>query len=255
MVAVAVAALVAAPAALADTQVASSGQVKATFSFTKGLYGQDTDFHLAIDRAGQRLYDSNLSVCCQVLGKKAVHVRDLDGDGEPEVWLDIYTGGAHCCDDMELVRYVSGAYQQQTRTWDLGYRLRDLDGDGIPEFRTADDRFAYEFTYYAASPFPVRVLSYRAGTFANVTKQYPALVRKDVRVWRKLYRRGIHHHVPSLGALAGWTADDYVLGRRKQANRRLTRELHAGHLYADSGYAGGRKYVRRLKRALRKAGY
>src|SRR5262245_46897289 len=29
--------------------------------------------------------------------RPSARVRDLDADGEPEVFLDTYTGGAHCC--------------------------------------------------------------------------------------------------------------------------------------------------------------
>jgi hypothetical protein len=255
--AVLTAGLLTVPAARADTQVAASGQVRATFSFAQGDYGQDTDFHLTVDRAGQRLFDAPLSVCCQPqeTNGKAVHVRDLDGDDEPEVWVDIWAGGAHCCTQMELLRLSGGAYQRQEHVFELGYRLKDLDGDGIPEFKTVDYGFAYAFTFFAASPLPVRVLSYRAGVFSNVTAKYPALVRKDLKRYRSLYRKGIRHHVPSLGALAGWTADDYVLGHRKQANRRLTRELHAGHLYNDTGYVHGRKFIRVLKHDLRLGDY
>ena len=253
--AVLAAGFVAVPAARADTQVASSGQVQATFSFVAGDYGQATDFHLSVDRAGQRLYDQPLNVCCQPQGTKAVHVRDLDGDGEPEVWVDIWAGGAHCCTQMELLRFSGGAYRQQEQVFETGYKLKDLDGDGIPEFKTNDYRFAYAFTYVAASPFPVRVLSYRAGKFTAVTKRFPKLVRKDRDRYKRVYRKGIRRHMPSLGALAGWTADDYLLGHRRQADRRLTRELHAGHLYNDTGYVHGRKFIRVLKHDLRAAGY
>lgn len=254
-VAAVVAGLVAVPAANAETQVAASGQVQATFSFATGEYGQATDMHLTVDRAGQRLVDEPITVCCSPSGGKAVHVRDLDGDGEPEVWVDIWAGGAHCCTQLELRRFANGAYQEQEQVFELGYRLKDLDGDGIPEFRANDYGFAYLFTYFAASPFPVRVLRYRAGTFTNVTAKYRGLVRRDRDKYRRLYRKGIRHHVASLGALAGWTADEYVLGHRRQANRRLTRELHAGHLYNDVGYPRGRTFIRRLKAALHGGGY
>jgi hypothetical protein len=253
--AVLAAALVVVPAAQGETQVATSGQVQATFTVTIDDYGQITDFHLTVDRAGARLVDESINLCCHPSGKKWVHVRDLDGDGEPEVWVDIWAGGAHCCTQTELWRFENGAYQHQEKVFELGYRLKDLDGDGTPEFRTNDYRFAYAFTFFAASPFPVRVYRYRSGTFANVTAQFPALVRQDRDKYKRLYRKGIRHHTASLGALAGWTADEYMLGHRHQANRRLTHELHAGHLYNDAGYPRGRAFIRRLKHGLKAGGY
>ncbi len=35
-----------------------------------------------------------------------LQVVDLDGDGEPEVLVDAYTGGAHCCALTEILRFT-----------------------------------------------------------------------------------------------------------------------------------------------------
>lgn len=36
----------------------------------------------------------------------ALRVRDLDGDGEPEVVLDSYLGAPHCCWYTDVYRYL-----------------------------------------------------------------------------------------------------------------------------------------------------
>ena len=35
-----------------------------------------------------------------------LQVVDLDADGEPEVLVDAYTGGAHCCALTEILRFT-----------------------------------------------------------------------------------------------------------------------------------------------------
>jgi len=59
----------------------------------------------------------------------------------------------------------------------------------------------------------------------------------------------------SLGVLAAWTADQYLLGRRKAAHRFLEAERRAGRLRAPQGYKAKGAYIRQLERRLRAWGY
>ena len=141
-------------------------------------------------------------------------MRDLDGDGEPEVLVDVSTGGAHCCAVSWVLRWDGATYAAVAHNWgDAAYRLQDVDGDGAPEFRSADTRFAYAFTAYAFSGFPVMTLAYRQGVFRDVTRRHEALVRQDARRQMREYRKRRSGRF-SLGVLAAWTADQYLLGKR-----------------------------------------
>ena len=40
-----------------------------------------------------------------VVDDSSVDVRDLDGDGEPEVLVKLYSGGANCCLSSLIFRY------------------------------------------------------------------------------------------------------------------------------------------------------
>jgi hypothetical protein len=256
---------VATATALADEQVASSGQVTATFTFERHGEYKFTDLWLTIDRAGTKVFDAAVDIpACQepycvpegvFRDSDTVHVRDLDADGEPEVLVDVFTGGAHCCSATEILRFDGTSYRASSRNWaDAGYRLADLDDDGRPEFRTSDTRFAYAFASFADSAFPIRVLAWSNGQFANVTRQHAALIRKDAKRWKRLYH-GRRHGNRSLGVLAAWTADQYLLGRRTQANRFLAREQRAGRLRSSAGWKSGTAFVRQLKRRLRRWAY
>jgi hypothetical protein len=258
--------LVAPGAALADRQVASAGQTEAVFSFERPDEYRYTDMRLTVTRAGQMLFDQPVSVrgCAEpycsprgiLQGRDAVRVHDLDADGEPEVRLDVFTGGAHCCLVSWVLRYDGARYRPQSHDWgDVGYRLVDLDDDGRPEFRSADWRFRYQFASFADSAFPLRVFSYRQGVFEDVTRRHRRLVREDAGRWRRVYLR--RRDGPyALGVLAAWTADLYLLGRKRQAHRYLAVERRAGRLESVfPGAKGGGAFVRELKRKLRAWGY
>jgi hypothetical protein len=135
-----------AQAALADEQVAGSGQVSATFSFDRRGEYKFTDLWLRIDRAGTTVFDEAVDIpTCQepycvpagaLEDSDTVRLRDLDADGEPEVLVDVFTGGAHCCFATEILRFDGSSYRARSRNWaDSGYRLADLDHDGRPESR------------------------------------------------------------------------------------------------------------------------
>ncbi len=84
---------------------------------------------------------------------------DINGDGFPEIIVNSYTGGAHCCSSVFVATMSGSAVVPilQTIPSNCGGRFIDLNSDGIQEFDTCDDSFAYAYCSYAASPI-VRVI-------------------------------------------------------------------------------------------------
>lgn len=258
--------LAAAPAALATTQTASAGNVTATFTF-QGKVPNFSGLHLTISRAGAVVYDQPVvATFCGKLcwpgpavgGRPAVQVADLEHDGEPDVVLDLYSGGAHCCTVLQIFSYDPGTmtYTATERSFgDPDARIVDLRHDGRLEFLTADDSFAYAFTDYAASGLPIEILTFAAGHFTDVTRSYPALVAKDAAFWLKAFKgMAREHYSDSVGVIAAWAADEDLLGHVKLANRYLAQQAKAGHLNAPFG-AGGARFVANLQKFLRRRGY
>src|SRR4051812_22051477 len=161
-------------------------------------------------------------------GVRAVVVRDLDGDGEPEVVYSSFWGGAHCCFIAQVYRFdpKRDRYRTVSRNFaDLGYRLRDLEHDGRVEWLSVDKRFAYAFTSFAGSGFPAQIWHFRHGRFVDVTRRYRARVRRDARRhWRAYVRVRHRRDGEQRGQIAAWAADEYLLGRRAHARRVLRRE-------------------------------
>jgi hypothetical protein len=258
--------LTAAPAALATTQTASGGNVTATFSFT----GKFPTFHgqrLTIARAGVVVYDQPVvskfcgKLCAPLSGISqgtSVRVVDLEHTGEPDVVLELYSGGAHCCTIVQIFSFAPATmtYTKTERDFgDAAARIVDLRHDGNFEFRSADDTFAYQFTDYAASGLPIQILTFAGGRFTDVTSSYPALVAKDAAFWLKVYK-GLarEHYSDSVGVIAAWAADEDRLGHVKLVSRYLAQQARAGHLNAPFE-AGGRKFIANLQKFLRRRGY
>jgi hypothetical protein len=260
-------ALVAPAAASAATQTASGGGVTATFTFT-GHYPNYLHEHLTIAREGTVVYDQPVTsaACGQYCAPGAVdskassvQVLELERDGSPDVVLDLYSGGAHCCSLAQVFSYSpgSGTYVKTERNFgDPGYEIGVLDGQY--RFVTADDRFAYAFTDYAASGLPLQILSFSQGQFENVTRDYPSLIARDARIWMNAFDSiGRQHYTDTVGVVAAWAADEELLGHGTLVYNFLERQAREGDLNsvlnpkADSG----QRFIRALYAQLRRDGY
>jgi hypothetical protein len=266
---VAASSLVAAPAAWAVTQTASSGDVTATFTFS-GSYPNFTGLQLSIAQGGTVYY--NEPVTSKACGKfcapgatganeSSVQVLDLEHDGQPDVLLDLYSGGAHCCSIEQVFSFDPGTmtYAETQRNFgDPGERIVDLGHNGQYEFLTADDSFAYEFTDFAASGLPIQILTFSDSHFVNVTRHYPKLIRQDANLWLRAYKAmGKEHYDDSVGVIAAWAADEEELGHAKLVNTYLAQQAKLGHLNSPLApeEPGGTKFVAKLQRFLRTHGY
>jgi len=187
-----------------------------------------------------------------------VFVRDLDADRELEVWVDTYTGGAHCCDQSRFFRYVPArqTYVGTFHDWgNVGYRAKNLDGRGGAELVSADDRFAYAFTSFAGSAFPIQIWEFDSGRLRDVTRLFPGQVELDAkRLWR--WYLDSRRTGDVRGILAAWVADQYVLGRGAEGLRALKKAAKRGDLEGTNGvWPTGSRYVRALRAFLVKLGY
>jgi hypothetical protein len=182
----------------------------------------------------------------------------LEGAGEPDVVVHLYTGGAHCCSVFQFLRWnrATGAYAESEHNFgDPGARVADLAGDGQLELESADDRFAYEFTSFAFSGLPIQIWHLSEGELVDVTREYPGEVAADAARWLHAFKTERRHGL-GLGFIAAWAADEELLGHRSLVARTLSTE--ASHHRLRSGdrlSAAGRAFVKKLNAFLRKTGY
>jgi hypothetical protein len=258
-------ALVAAPAAArATTESASSGAVSATFSY-HGRVPEITGETLAIARSGRVVYRARVSAppYCPVShpcwplasGRRAsLHVLDLEPGGQPDVILDLFSGGAHCCTIEQVFSFDSGTGTYVPTTRDFGdppAPIEDLGHNGRYEFVTADDSFAYRFTDFAGSGLPLEILTFAHRRFTNVTRRYPKLIARDAASFLRAFK---HDLADGDGLIAAWAADEDNLGHEALVSSTLAKELKAGALHG-AVYPRGGKFVSALQRFLRREGY
>jgi len=276
------AALAAVPVAGAApiTRTVSGGGLVVTATGEAGAPGNlGGEVRIAIDRAGARLFEAPVHAPgCEVEGTgtcwlpgwdegaDAVRIRDLDGDGEPEVLVDQDTGGAHCClgvTVLGLTRDALGApsgYRATSRGFaSSGYVLRTIDGAAI--LASGDVRFEDRWTAHVLSAVPLRLWRFSAATgrFVDVTAEHPDRIRSDRRALRRTLDRVLRDRADARGSAAAWAADSYRLGLRDRALRTLRRWADRRVLLPREGgrrsAAANRAFVRGLDRLLRRLGY
>ena len=139
----AAASLALAAPALATTQTVHSGAVSATFTFTttKSFVGFK-NLRLTITQSGNVLYDQAVSskFCGKLCepaahtGKlSSVHALDLEHNGQPDVLLDLFSGGAHCCWIEQIFSFDPGTMtyvKTEHNFGDPGEQVLDLGHNG-----------------------------------------------------------------------------------------------------------------------------
>ncbi|MBD2593414.1 hypothetical protein H6G74_03610 [Nostoc spongiaeforme FACHB-130] len=241
----------------AATIVGESGNVRAEISYDKPEEYQYKNVRLQISRTGKVVLDQKLpqeSEYDRPVGgiyekEEKLPILDLDGDKEPEVIADFFTGGAHCCTYSLIYRYdkKSQKYTQIRQDWGNGaYRFQDFDKDGIIELESRDDRFAYSFTAYAASAYPLQIWQYRQGKMVDVTRRYPKLIYSHASELWKTYTEIRQQGDDGKGFLAAYLADKYLLGQGEDGWKRVRQA------YTKSDRA---QYFADLRKFLRETGY
>ena len=211
-------------------------------------------------RVGGRTIVDRLLCANQRCGPGSHHELALENvsDGPlREAVMSVFTGGAHCCFET-LIALVDGPHRGRLidKLWgDPGYEGQIHDGQY--QFISADDRFAYAFTSFAASGLPVQVFTIdAAGNLVDITQTRLDLVRDDLKQWWQAYvsERG-KPDGDVRGVLAAWCADEYRLGATAVCETELRRALAKGWLRGPTVWPQNRAYIAALSKLLAKWGY
>jgi hypothetical protein len=145
-------------------------------SFTANVQGSATLHATAAD--GASLVDLQLPLDP---GAKLIPLwcGDVLGDGSQVLGYETFSGGAHCCFSVTVLRLQPGA--AHLLDVDLGNgglsQPRQLDGSGALELVGSSDVFAYfDDLSFAASPFLPLVFAYDGQRYVEATRRFPDLL-------------------------------------------------------------------------------
>jgi hypothetical protein len=220
---------------------------------------------VTIKHFGEVLYDEPVSagVCgrnCSpspFTGQGApLRVLDLESDGQPDVLLSLYSGGAHCCiiDQVFTLDPGTMTYVKHEHDFaDAGATVKQLGTPLRYRFISADESFAYRFTDFAHSGLPVQIWRFDGRNFDCVTRSYPAQIRADAARWLRAFT---HNSANGVGFIAAWAADEDMLGNSALVRSTLEAAADKGALRSgDSGLPAGARFVRALQKFLRAHAY
>ena len=147
-----------------------------------------------------------------------VFLRDLDKSGTPEVIVETFSGGAHCCTSAFIYTKRQGKFQiVETGPKDGGgFGYQDLDGDGTIELVSKDQSFYYSFSAYAFSFPPSQIFSLKDGKLIDTTRNYPRYLRAELQRMFTAIKEITREGGQINGVLAGYVAQKALLGEFAQ---------------------------------------
>lgn len=178
--------------------------------------------------------------------------KDITGDGIPDLVVEGYSGGAHCCNDY-LIFSLGEQFQKIAHLYggDSSFEFKDIDGDGVYEIIGRDWTFAYWETCFAASPAPEIILYYKDNKYKLVCE----LMRKSHPEFMDTFAKELERvksdpawtdEVPP--ALWGYMLDLIFTGNRKKAYEFFDRAWQGDK-------EGKKKFIRKFKTQLSKSPY
>jgi hypothetical protein len=119
--------------------------------------------------------------CDQMIG--SINSYDLEGNGKKEIVIEYYSGGAHCCTTMDIYKLESDKFTLlDSLEWGNSlFDINDLDKDGKMEITGFDDAYAYAFTNFADSRFPVLIYKFKNGKLYLANKEFKEKVLDEIK--------------------------------------------------------------------------
>ena len=113
----------------------------------------------------------------------------MDKDGVEELILQSFSGGAHCCWDLHIIKLspkLSKPIDISLGNSDVSFK--DIDGDGRLEWIMYDDVYSYFLTCFACSPSVEVIANYQEGKLHLRPKLIEKYTRKNLKKHLKLVR-------------------------------------------------------------------
>ncbi|MGB2923716.1 MAG: hypothetical protein WBB82_00270 [Limnothrix sp.] len=148
-----------------------------------------------------------------------VQIAEMDQSNNlPEVIFSSFTGGAHCCNEVQVLTFHTPT--SQWKVVDVGFfdggvdGVEDFDQNGVYEFITRDNRFLYKYSSYAGSFPPVQVLQLAGLEMVDISKntEFLPLHRSAIQAMWQSIEMAKKEGYEVNGVLAGYVATKAILG-------------------------------------------
>lgn len=167
---------------------------------------------------------------------------DLNQNGIPDIMIEMFSGGAHCCFTTNLIELTDPASMVfEHAESECPASPIDLDGDGIAEFTSCDDTWAYAYCSYAESPLPSVVWKWNGERYEIANTDFPQLYDNDI-IWAFTYFLELQAEqvdwtpTPECSALA-LTLPYLYMGKEDLAYEALKLSYTPDEIYDDAIFA------------------
>lgn len=146
-------------------------------------------------------------------------IQNRSGAG-PAIMLQSFSGGAHCCNSIQVAGLAGGKLQvADLGSWD-GDTIelpRDISGDGVVDFVMYDNSFLYAFASYADSYAPPQVFNIVNGEVKDVSRNpaFKALYVREMQEAGERCRAGLG--MAANGACPAFVASAARVGKLERA--------------------------------------
>jgi hypothetical protein len=193
-------------------------------------------------------------------GSSVKNGTDITGDGEPDLVVNVWTGGAHGAYSYYVFSIGKEFRKIDAGNGDVGWaHFEDLDGDGVLEFIAIDKNFEYWNVGYADSPFTEVIMEYKDGkyVFSPRFMRKPPLVEEEFEQIVEEAKQAIADNVSS-----DHCGGDFILPW--EGPWYMQKLIYSGnpddawkyfdHIWPE-GVPGKEKYLHDFKEQLKQSGY
>jgi hypothetical protein len=161
-----------------------------------------------------------------------VQIAEMDPSNPyPEILLSSFTGGAHCCNQIQVL--TSDRSGDNWREVTLGpfdggeSPAKDPLGNGRFLIVDVDNRFLYRFACYACSIAPARIWELQGNEFVDITHrpEFRPLHRRNLQRMAEWFQQ--KNPASPNGFLAGYVANKALVGELYDGWDRMTQRYEA----------------------------
>ncbi len=152
------------------------GQYGSNFDTTFGSVKFSTVFDTANFETRFTVSNNGKTVYKETLTDNVYEIlhEAFEPKGKKYFLIHLFSGGAHCCSSLLIAEMRGEKYVVLDTGFygNSGFTVEDMNKDGTKEIVSGNDMFAYAFTNYSETRFPLRVQKFEGGKLTEITGNF-----------------------------------------------------------------------------------